>query len=172
MSPRVLQALPVDQLEQRDGAPRSVPGLWNWKITIVAEQGCWKRSCYCPAPLCGIVRATMSTRSAAMARETPIVAENEITIFGRLIEPGHDGPPPKVAQYILALDFRFEQQTRMHTLAMKAQKGTLTLKEKGEIDSYERVGHMLSLWKSKARKALGMGDHGNRRVVLDSSVDV
>ena len=34
------------------------------------------------------------------------------------------------------------------------KKGTLTAKEQVELDNYERVGHMLSLMKSKARRSL------------------
>jgi hypothetical protein len=42
----------------------------------------------------------------------------------------------------------------MHELAEKARAGTLTLEEHIEMDNYERVGHVLSLMKSKARKKL------------------
>ncbi|MGH9753369.1 MAG: hypothetical protein ACREA2_11355 [Blastocatellia bacterium] len=42
----------------------------------------------------------------------------------------------------------------MHELAEKARGGVLTLEEHIEMDNYERVGHVLSLMKSKARKAL------------------
>jgi len=42
----------------------------------------------------------------------------------------------------------------MHALANKARAGILTLEEQIELDNYERVGHVLSLMKSKARKAL------------------
>jgi hypothetical protein len=42
----------------------------------------------------------------------------------------------------------------MTDLAKKASAGTLTLEEHIELDNYERVGHVLSLMKAKARKAL------------------
>ena len=42
----------------------------------------------------------------------------------------------------------------MHELAEKARAGALTLEEHIEMDNYERVGHVLSLMKSKARKSL------------------
>ena len=48
----------------------------------------------------------------------------------------------------------------MRVLLAKAKKGTLTAKGKVDIDNYERVGHMLSLMKSKARRSL-KGGQGN-----------
>jgi hypothetical protein len=42
----------------------------------------------------------------------------------------------------------------MRQLLAKAKVGTLTADEEIEIDNYERVGHMLSLMKSKARRSL------------------
>ena len=66
------------------------------------------------------------------------------------------------AQYILSLDFQKEERDRMHELALKAQEGTLSTREEAEIDSYERVGHLLSIWKSKARKALKQARRGPR----------
>lgn len=42
----------------------------------------------------------------------------------------------------------------MQALAEKARDGSLTIEEHIEMDNYERVGHVLSLMKSKARKSL------------------
>ncbi len=42
----------------------------------------------------------------------------------------------------------------MRELLAKAKEGTLTANEEVEMDNYERVGHMLSLMKSKARRSL------------------
>ena len=42
----------------------------------------------------------------------------------------------------------------MEQLAEKAREGTLTSEEQAEIDCYERVGHFLSLLRSKARISL------------------
>lgn len=42
----------------------------------------------------------------------------------------------------------------MRALAAKAREGLLTPEEEIEIDSFERVGHLLSTLKSKARKVL------------------
>jgi hypothetical protein len=79
---------------------------------------------------------------------------NEVTIFGRLLDSGDKALPPPAARYILALEFLPDERRRMHQLALKAQAGALSPAEEEEIQSYERVGHLLSIWKSKARQAL------------------
>lgn len=86
-----------------------------------------------------------------MATQTEV---NEITIFGRLIEHGESALTPSAAQYILGLGFPESERARMHELAMKAQEDKLTAAEKIEIDGYERVGTLLSIWKSQARRVL------------------
>ncbi|HEV8062325.1 MAG TPA: hypothetical protein VGP68_20770 [Gemmataceae bacterium] len=87
---------------------------------------------------------------------------NEVTIFGRLIESGGKALSPQAARYILAIKFQPEERTRMHELAIKAQEGTLSPAEEIEIDSYERVGTLLSIWKTKARKALKQTNRNSR----------
>jgi hypothetical protein len=42
----------------------------------------------------------------------------------------------------------------MRELSAKAREGTLSAAEQMEINNYERVGHVLSLMKSKARRSL------------------
>jgi len=85
---------------------------------------------------------------------------SEVAIFGRVLEPDEATLDVAAARAILDLDFKQTDKDRMRVLLAKAKKGTLTVKEKVEIDNYERVGHMLSLMKSKARRSLkrGMGN--------------
>ncbi len=86
---------------------------------------------------------------------------SEGAIFGRVLEPEEATLDVSAARAILELDFRQPDKDRMRALLAKAKKGTLTALEKVEIDNYERVGHMLSLMKSKARRSL-KGGQGNR----------
>jgi phage gp29-like protein len=79
---------------------------------------------------------------------------SEVAIFGRILEPDLASLDAAAARAILDLDFRQADKDRMHALLAKAKKGTLTAEEEIEIDNYERVGHMLSLMKSKARRSL------------------
>ena len=85
---------------------------------------------------------------------------SEAAIFGRVLEPEEATLDVAAARAILELDFKQADKDRMRALLAKAKKGTLTALEKVEINNYERVGHMLSLMKSKARRSL-KGGQGN-----------
>lgn len=77
----------------------------------------------------------------------------EAAIWTRVIHP--DGEiSQEAARTLLKLEFPESDQQRMHELAVKAQEGTLTSEEESAIDNYERVGTMLAILKSKARKIL------------------
>ena len=78
----------------------------------------------------------------------------EAEILTRVIAPDDPRLEKKAAEAILALGFKAADWRRMDELAAKARLGTLTDDERAEADSYERVGHFVSLLKSKARRAL------------------
>ncbi len=86
-----------------------------------------------------------------MNAETTI---NEAEILSRIIAPEEPTLPPDTAKIILTFDFGKEDRDRMNVLAEKARAGTLTAEEQAELDCYERVGHFLSLLRSKARISL------------------
>ena len=79
---------------------------------------------------------------------------SEAAIFGRVLGPGRATLSAAAAKSILALDFSRADLDRMRLLLAKAKQGKLTPAEQAEIDNYERVGHMISLMKSKARCSL------------------
>jgi hypothetical protein len=79
---------------------------------------------------------------------------SDAAILSRLIEPEVESLPPEAARYILSLEFCQIDHDRMQALAAKARQGTLTPAEQDEVESYERVGHLVALLKSKARKSL------------------
>jgi len=83
--------------------------------------------------------------------------QSEADILFRIIDPGRATLPSQTAEMILALDFPVEDRVRMDELAEKARSGTLAAKDQVELDAYERVGHFLSLLKSKARMSLKRG---------------
>jgi hypothetical protein len=60
----------------------------------------------------------------------------------------------QLAQVVLSFAFGQEDQKRMRQLSEKASAGMLSTEEQEELDSYERVGHFLSLLQSKARISL------------------
>jgi hypothetical protein len=79
---------------------------------------------------------------------------SEAAILSRLIRPERDDLSPEAARSILKLGFDDGDRARMHDLAVKAQAGSLDQAEQVEIESYRRVGRLLELMHSKARRSL------------------
>jgi hypothetical protein len=79
---------------------------------------------------------------------------NGTAILERLIEPANDDLTTEVAEYLLRLDFPRKDHQRLQRLSAKASAGTLTAKERAELDEYLRVADLLALLQSKARRAL------------------
>ena len=75
--------------------------------------------------------------------------------------PKIENLPLEVARYLLSLDFCQRDRDRMHELAAKAREGTLTPAEQHEAESYECIGHLIALWRSKARKSLKTTSSGS-----------
>ena len=81
-------------------------------------------------------------------------SQSEVDILGRVMGPDRDDLPVTAARALLKLDFEPRDHVRMHELAVKAQDGALTAKEKAELDAYESVGELLGLMHSLARRSL------------------
>ena len=81
----------------------------------------------------------------------------EAEILTRVISPEDPWFDRKVAEAILTIGFKGTDRQRLDVLAKKARQGTLTSEEKAEAESYERVGHFISLLKSKARGSIRAG---------------
>ena len=75
-------------------------------------------------------------------------------ILRRLFEPDKGDLPADVAHYLLRIDFSAADHERMDTLAEKSQAGELLPGDREELDEYVRIGHLLALIQSKARKSL------------------
>jgi hypothetical protein len=84
----------------------------------------------------------------------PHANTSEVAILSRVLEPGKPTLSRQAARDILALDFSPADKERMRQLSAKARAGTLTPDEQVEIDNYERVGHLLNILQSKARRSL------------------
>ncbi|HEX4949877.1 MAG TPA: hypothetical protein VFZ34_24640 [Blastocatellia bacterium] len=95
---------------------------------------------------------TKPLRAKTITSDVPVISET--ALWGRLLDPVGEKLSPDAARYLLNLKFPASDVRRMQELAEKAQEGTLTLDEQIELDNYERVGHVLSVMKSKARKSL------------------
>jgi hypothetical protein len=85
----------------------------------------------------------------------------DVAIMARIIDPSRGDFTLAAARSILKLDFDQWDKDRMEVLSQKARDGALNSEEQAEIDDYERVGHLLGLMHSKARKSLKK--HANGR---------
>src|SRR5262245_62080934 len=94
------------------------------------------------------------TKQSKTVQEITAAGVSEVALGGRLLEPVKADLSPEAARYILNLQFPQSDVERMQALAEKAREGSLTLEEHIEMDNYERVGQVLSLMKSKARRSL------------------
>jgi hypothetical protein len=61
---------------------------------------------------------------------------------------------PAVARHLLKLGFDADDEARMHELALKNQEGKITTSELAELDHFVRVGAILTILQSRARKLL------------------
>jgi hypothetical protein len=83
-----------------------------------------------------------------------MTAASEVAILSRIIEPEKPAFPAPFAKQILKWSFTKSDLERMNQLSEKSQNGTLSRLERIEAENYERVGHFLSILKSKARRSL------------------
>jgi hypothetical protein len=91
----------------------------------------------------------------------PASPPTEGAIWSRLLQPGSKTLSVEAARSLLRLEFAPEDKERMRALAAKARDGSLTATEQEEIRSYERVGNLLALMKSKARLRLKRPSRSN-----------
>ena len=82
------------------------------------------------------------------------IPSTDAAIIGRLGKPDHSDFSPDAAREILSIQLSAEDQRHMRELSLKAQDGTLTPVEQGEVESYRRVGYWLGILWSKARLSL------------------
>jgi hypothetical protein len=86
-----------------------------------------------------------------------MTTNSEAAIFSRVLEPEKPMLSPDAARSILALDFTAADRDRMNQLSAKARGGELTADENEELDNYLRVGDLLAIMQSKARRSLQNG---------------
>jgi hypothetical protein len=89
-----------------------------------------------------------------MSRSQAAHRTSEAAIFARLWENGSMGLSPELARHILKLGFSEEDKARMHSLAAQNQEGRISPEELQELDSFIKVGDLLAILQSKARKFL------------------
>ena len=78
----------------------------------------------------------------------------EAAILSRILRPERDDLSPEAARSFLKLEFDAQDVARMHELAFRSQSGALAQGEEDELESYRRIGRLLEIMRSKARRAL------------------
>src|SRR4051794_27890423 len=97
----------------------------------------------------------ITTRGIPMAT-APLANDNEVTILARILVSENGQFPEGVARYILDQEITDQDRLRMHDLAVRNQDDELTPAEKAELHGFAKATSLLSILKSKARRALGV----------------
>jgi hypothetical protein len=79
---------------------------------------------------------------------------SEIAILANVLGNGH--MPPSTARYLVGVGFSDADKVRMRRLAKRNQEDALSPAEKQELLAYAKAGTLLSILKSKARRALNV----------------
>jgi hypothetical protein len=80
--------------------------------------------------------------------------QSEVAILARVFENDEGRLPPDLARYLLSRGFNERDKARMHDLAVRNQNDALSPAEKEELFAYAKAGTLLSILKSRARRAL------------------
>ena len=77
-----------------------------------------------------------------------------LSIFDRVTQVADEPLRPDVAKYILRWGFNAQDQARVSELLAKLKADDITDEERHELEEFNRVNHLLTMLKSKARQAL------------------
>jgi hypothetical protein len=86
---------------------------------------------------------------------------DEVSILARVLGNEQGRLSLTMARYLLTVGFGERDRARMHDLAVRNQDDSLSPAEKEELIAYAKVGTLLSVLKSKARRALKGREHGD-----------
>ena len=79
---------------------------------------------------------------------------SEMDIFRRVVDPDEPFLSDKAARGVLRLDFSAADKERMNELAARNREGRVSPAEDQELSNYIRVGQILGILQSKARRSL------------------
>jgi hypothetical protein len=91
-----------------------------------------------------------------MSTATNQILEGEMTILARMLGDEGGRLPDDLARYILSIKISDRDRARMHDLAVRNQSDDLKPGEKEEMLAFGKATTLLSILKSKARRALGI----------------
>jgi hypothetical protein len=105
----------------------------------------------------GLVSFHAIHRKGILLMQPPITnhaRQSEVAILARVLGNEKGRLPPVMARYLLTLGFTEGEKARMHDLAVRNQEGALSPEEREEMFAYAKAGTLLSILKSRARRAL------------------
>ena len=79
---------------------------------------------------------------------------SEAAILDRVVRPDAGGWPREAAKTILGIGFDRGDRDRMTRLLEKAKAGGLSPEQAEGLENYRRIGRLLELMKSRARRSL------------------
>lgn len=86
-------------------------------------------------------------------KSEPLTSDRGSAIWQRVIQ--FQGKlSPRAARALLQFQFSERAHARMAELSAKARTGALSAQEQAELDTFERLGCLLDIVHSKARRAL------------------
>lgn len=86
---------------------------------------------------------------------TPIEARNSAAaIFARLWEGATGTLSIPVARHVLKLEFGADDKARIQLLLARNREGSITDAERDELDNFVRIGDLMAILQSKARRLL------------------
>ncbi len=88
---------------------------------------------------------------------------SEVDIFRRLVDPEKPFFSEEAARGILRLNFGAADQERMNELAARNREGRISRAEEQELENYVKVGQILGILQSKARRSLPIGEQTFRK---------
>jgi hypothetical protein len=92
--------------------------------------------------------------AATNGSDPATVPPNEAAILSKLFLRPRGGLTKHQARYLAGLGFSEEDKERMKELARKNREGCIPSAELNELDSYIKVGDLLAILQSQARKFL------------------
>lgn len=78
---------------------------------------------------------------------------SEAAIFGRVVE-GSGELSRELAEHVLSLSISSSDQQRIDDLLRRNADGGLSDAERQELENFNHIADLVSLWHSKARRAL------------------
>jgi len=82
---------------------------------------------------------------------------SQTAILDRVLRSAAADWPPAAAEAMLALGFDHRDREQMSALLEMAKAGELSVEEAEALENYRRIGRLLELMKSRARRSLQSG---------------